>query len=70
MSETRRSSRIAAQPKKEEPEKPAKAPRKTSKRAADDSGVEVKAQDKAPATKKVIVDSFETWDSTCQSLPG
>ena len=50
--ETRRSSRIAAQPKKEEPVKPAKPARKTSTKKREVEATAAEAKDE-PATKKV-----------------
>ena len=56
MVETRRSSRIAAQPKTEEPPKPALAPRKpraTKKREAEVETDGAAASSEKPAAKKV-----------------
>lgn len=56
MSEQRRSTRIAAQPKKEEAPKPAAKPRKQpNKRPAAEEGTDAVEEKEKPATKKVRV---------------
>lgn len=51
MSESRRSTRIAALPKKDEPVQPAKPARKPSNKRVSDAGKDASAD--APAAKKV-----------------
>lgn len=66
MSEQRRSTRIAAQPKKEEPPKPAAKPRKQSnKRPAAEEGADAVEEKEKPATKKVCscVSDEGCWDA-------